>query len=183
MRVNNTNHDLPRTSATARASSTSQALKTAVHAPPQNIAKPVSSSRKVLEQSGLGKNRRRRAIKKSQVKERRPGRRILRGGNRAMARRARWVCCDEAFSRVNRDLEWTSRTIRHVNRKIEAHKEEWRAWASQAEDRSVQEWYSQATINKKRKQENEELKSIIENQQSQIEHLHHLINSLYMERE
>jgi len=81
-----------------------------------------------------------------------------------MARRAGWITCDEEFSRLHCDMEWTVKTVRHVNRKLESHKGEWRAWATQAEARSIQEWYSQTSINKKLKQENEELKRLVENQ-------------------
>lgn len=84
---------------------------------------------------------------------------------------------------MNRDIDWTLRFVRHVNRKLEAHKEESRAWASQEEERSVQEWYAQDDINKRLKLENEKQKCIIESQQRQIEHLYQMINDIYGERE
>lgn len=91
--------------------------------------------------------------------------------------------CDEAFTRVNRDIEWTLRSVRHVNRKLEAHKENWRTWSTQAEERSVQEWYAQAEINKKLQLEDAAQKRTIEEQQRQIDHLYQLLNGVYGELE
>ena len=96
-----------------------------------------------------------------------------------MAGRPRWVGCHEEFSRVNRDIDWTLRTVRHVNRKLENLKGEWRTWTSQAEERAVKEWYAQTDINNKLRAENATQQRIIEAQQRQIDHLYLLINEVY----
>ena len=103
--------------------------------------------------------------------------------NRRMADRGRWVGCNEAFNRVHRNLDWTLRSIRHVNRKLEAHKEGYRAWTTQAEERSVQEWYAQAEINRKLQLENTAQQQKLEEQQKHIDYLYQMLNAVYGELE
>lgn len=111
-----------------------------------------------------------------------PNNLYCREGKRTMARCEGRITCDDEFSRVHRDMECTLRTIRNVNKKLKDHKGEWGAWATQAETRTVQEWYSQSLINKQLKKDNKDPKGIVEAQGHQITHLHHLVNEMFMNR-
>jgi len=101
-------------------------------------------------------------------------------GKWKMARRNGRISCDEEFSRVHGDMEWTLWVIRHVNKKFENNKGQWGAWENQSEIRTVQEWHAQTLINKQLKKENGDLKEIVESQGQQIAQLQHLVNGLYM---
>lgn len=99
-RGSSTAHDQP----TSRDDVTSSFIMRALKTTARN-SQPEISRRRTQEKSGRWECTRSRGAIGNQEKECRLGKKTKKGGIIEMVGRAKWVCCDEAFTRVNRDLD------------------------------------------------------------------------------
>jgi len=97
-----------------------------------------------------------------------------------MEHRRRSTCCTEEFHRVHRDIDWTLKTVRHVNKKLENHKNGNSEWCINKEECRVKEWLAQIQHNNQLKLEIKELKDTVKEQGAQLAQLKQLINGLFL---
>lgn len=97
-----------------------------------------------------------------------------------MAHNRERIFCVSEFNHLHRDLEWSFKIARNINRKFETHRTEWKNQANREEEREVKEWNTQTLVNNYVKTEMAKLQETVRTQTHQIIQLQHLVNSMFM---